>query len=157
LPDSRIVRRAIVTMASKDTNVVRLQQVEYNAKPITAEVWAPYGMSYNVPIGSMGILIQVDGDSGNNIFLPDRSEDRIKNLKETEVGFFNPISKSRALFLENGDIAITTAGTNGDMITVIKGDNTLTVAGKCKIVVSGDCDITASGDVNISASQINLN
>lgn len=159
MPDFNIVRRAVVTSTNNDSNDVRVQQVGFDDNAINAEVWAPFGVSYNVSVGSQGILIRVGPDSANNIFLPDRSQDRIKGLKEGETAFFNPISKSRAIYLENGDIAVTTEGTKGDMITTIKGDNTVSIGGACNIIVDGNCnltaddvDITASGNVDISSS-----
>lgn len=155
MPNSNLARRAIVLKSTKDSNDVRVQQVGFNENAIDAEVWAPYGMSYNVPVGSQGLLIQVGGDAGNNIFLPDRSQDRIKGLKENEVAFFNPISKSRAIFLDNGDIVIITEGTNGDMIVTIKGDNTVNIGGECNITIDGDCNLKAAS-VNIDASVTNL-
>ena len=153
-----LIRRAIVSILATDTGERRIQQIQYNGNPIDVEVWAPYGMSYNIPTsgkGSTGIVLQVIGDPGNLIFLPDRSQDRVKNLKAGEVAFFNPLTKSRVVFKENGNIETTTEGSDGDMITTVQGDKTISIGGACNITVDGACNLNADS-VNIDASVTNL-
>jgi len=141
-------RRAAITNTATDTAEKRVQQVSMQGVPKDVEVWFPYGMSGNVPVGSLGVIVQIGPDPGNLVFFPDRSQDRIKDLKDGEVAFFNPITKSKVVFKQNGDIETTTAGSNGDYKVTVKGDNTLEVAGNVVINVAGDCNVTVDGDTN---------
>jgi len=163
--------RANITKEGTDDQDVRIQQYAKNGDVDDAEIWAPYGLSYNLPENSLCLFAQIGGDDGNIILLPDRSQDRVKNLKRGEVALFNPLTKSRMVFRLNGDIEIVTEGESGDRLTTIKkdeimtvggdktvtvtGDDTLTVAGKMTITVTGDCDLKAAS-VNIDASVTNL-
>lgn len=123
-----LIRRCLISLAGSDDKDTRIQQVSYNGKAQDGEAWAPYGMSYNVPPNSLSLYVQIGGDQGNLVILPDRSQDRVKNLKEGEVAFFNPLTKSRTIYRANGDMDIT---------------------------VNGDCNIKAD-EVNVDADQVNL-
>ena len=105
-----LVRRCITTLIGKDDRDIRVQQVGYNGKAEDAEIYAPYGMSYNLPPDSLCLYVQIGGDQGNLVVLPDRSQDRVKDLKAGEVAFFNPLTKSRTIYRENGDIDVTVHG-----------------------------------------------
>ena len=149
------VRRCITTLIGKDDRDIRVQQVGYNGKAEDAEIYAPYGMSYNLPADCLCLYVQIGGDQGNLVVLPDRSQDRVRDLKAGEVAFFNPLTKSRTIYRENGDMEIVTDGEKGDRSTTIKGDDVATVGGKVTVTVSGDVDLTAA-NVNIDAATTNL-
>lgn len=167
------IKRCIISLKSLDDKDLRVQQVSYNGKADTAEVYAPYGMSYNVPPDSLSLYGAIGGDEGNLVTFPDRPQDRIRNLKETEVAFFNPITKTSTIYKQNGDLVITTNGENGDFLVTVKKDHTIEIGNDCVINVGNnvtinaagnlnlnsdsDINITASGNVNISGSAINLN
>ena len=99
--------------------------------------------------------MQVGGDEGNLVVLPDRSQDRVKDLKEGEVAFFNPLTKSRTIYRQNGDMEVVTEGESGDRLTTIKKDEITTIGGKLTMTVVGDVDLTAA-NVNIDAATTNL-
>ena len=180
-----LVRRCITSLLGSDDLDVRVQQVSYNGKVGDAEIWAPYGMSYNLPDNCLCLYMQIGGDSGNLVVLPDRSQDRVKNLKSGEVAFFNPLTKTRTIYRENGDMEIVVNGgrtttisgddiatvsgkrtttISGDDVTVVNGSSEVTVSGTMDITVTGDVDIstsgkvdiTASGDVDVKASNVNI-
>lgn len=153
---SSILRRCNITKASeKDASDIRLQQIELNGKAHDAEVYMPYGMSANIPPGSLGILLQIGGDEGFLVVLPDKSGDRIKGLAENEVAFFNPITKSRTIYRSNGDIEQVVTGENGTKSVTIKKDLTIVVGGDVNLTATGDVDVTAD-NVNIDAATTNL-
>lgn len=122
------LRRCVISLIGKDDRDIRVQQVSYNGKAEDAEIWAPYGMSYNLPPNSLCLYAQIGGDEGNIVVLPDRSQDRVKNLKEGEIALFNPLTKTQMIFREDG---------------------------KLEINAKGDVDVTAT-NVNIDASATNL-
>ena len=117
-----LVRRCIISLIGKDDKDLRVQQVSYNGKADDAEIYAPYGMSYNLPPDSLCLYVQVGGDQGNLVVLPDRSQDRVKGLAEGEVAFFNPLTQSRTIYRQNGDMEIVTAGEKGDVNMTVKGE-----------------------------------
>jgi len=149
------LRRCVISLVGKDERDIRVQQVSYNGKADDAEIWAPYGMSYNLPPDCLSLYAQIGGDEGNLIVFPDRSQDRVKNLKEGEVSFFNPLTKTSTTYRKNGDLEIVTSGDSGDMSVTIKKDLTITVTGDVNITAGGDVDVTAT-NVNIDASATNL-
>lgn len=149
------LRRCVTTLTGKDDRDIRVQQVAYNGKAEDAEIYAPYGVSYNLPPDCLCLYVQVGGDEGNLVVLPDRSQDRVKDLKEGEVAFFNPLTKSRTIYRQNGDMEVVTEGESGDRLTTIKKDEITTIGGKLTMTVVGDVDLTAA-NVNIDAATTNL-
>ena len=145
-----IVKRCRITLTGKDNGDFRVQQISANRKAIDAEIYAPYGMSYNVPVDSLCVYLQVGGDSGNLIVLPDRSQDRVKDLKPGEVAFFNPLTKTRTVYRENGDMEIVTEGSNGDVLMTVKKDLTIVAEGDVNITSGGVMNL--NGDVNIDGA-----
>ena len=158
-------RRCIVSMPGADDSNLRRQQISYNGKADDGEIYAPYGMSYNIPADSLSLYFVVSNDPGNLIVMPDRPNDRIKNLAEGEVAIFNPLTKTNIIFKQNGDLDIVTTGDSGQInanvkskINIDTGDDvTINCTGDVNINTTGDFNLTAIGDVNITGSQINLN
>lgn len=107
--------RANITKEGTDDKDVRIQQYGKNGDVDDAEIWAPYGMSYNIPENSLCLFSQIGGDDGNIILLPDRSQDRIKGLKRGEVAYFNPLTRSRTIYKENTDISTTAEGPTANL------------------------------------------
>lgn len=140
-------RKCVTTLVGKDDKDIRVQQISYNGVPKDAEIWAPYGMSYNLPPGCVCLYAPLSGDPGDLVVLPDRSQDRIKSLKEGEVAWFNPLTKTRTIYDKDGNIVTVTEGDVGNVIFTIKG--------KVSIVVNGDVDLKAA-NVNIDATTTNL-
>jgi len=130
------LRKCIITLIGTDDKDIRRQQISYNGAPKDAEIWAPYGMSYNLPPDSVCLYAQVGGDSGNLVVLPDRSQDRVKDLKEGEVAFFNPLTKTRTIYRQNGDMEIVTESNE-------EGEG-------------GDLNLTVANDVNLKAKNVNI-
>jgi len=156
--------RANITKEGTDDKDVRIQQYSKNGDVDDAEIYAPYGMSYNLPENSLCLFAQIGGDDGNIILLPDRSQDRVKDLKRGEVALFNPLTQSRMVFRLNGDIEIVTEGENGDRLTTIKkdditvvgGDSTDTITGDKTVTISGEMNVTVTGDCNLNADNVNI-
>lgn len=109
--------RANITKEGTDDKDVRIQQYSKNGDVDDAEIYAPYGMSYNLPENSLCLFALVGGDDGNIILLPDRSQDRVKDLKRGEVAFFNPLTQSRIIYKENTDISATAEGPSANFET----------------------------------------
>jgi phage gp45-like len=120
----------------EDNLDIRKQQIGYNGKADDAEIYAPYGMSYNLPENCLCLYAQVGGDEGNLVVFPDRSEDRIKDLKRGEVAFFNPLTKTRTIYRQNGDMEIVTSGDKGDLNLTVKGDVNLTGSGEMNVDIA---------------------
>ena len=154
------LRRCVISLAGKDDKDIRVQQVSYNSKAENVEVWAPYGMSYNPPPNCLSLCVQIGEDQGNLVALPDRSQDRVKNLAEGEVAFFNPLTQTRTIYRADKSIEIVSEGgrtttITEDDVTTVQGDKSVTVDGEMNITVTGDCNLTAS-NVNIDAATTNL-
>jgi phage gp45-like len=152
--------RSVITIAGTDDEPLRRQQISYHGKAQMAEIWAPYGFTYNIPPDSLCAHTLINGDSGAILVFPDDPINRIKNLKSGEVVIYSPVTTTQAFFKENGDLHITTNGDNGDLLFTVKkdltivvaGDTTITTAGVTKIDTTGQTDIIAGGDVNITAT-----
>lgn len=133
----------------KDDKDVRIQQVSAHGVPDDAEIYAPYGMSYNLPEGCLCLHIQLSEDEGDVIILPDRSKDRVKDLKRGEVAFFNPLTKTRTIYRQNGNMEIVTEGDKGDFNLTVKG-----VANMVIPTTNWTGDINLTGDINQTGGQI---
>ena len=144
------LRRCVTTLVGKDDKDIRVQQVGYNGDAKDAEIWAPYGMSYNLPPDCLCLYAQIGGDQGNLVVLPDRSQDRVKDLKEGEVAFFNPLTKTRTIYRKNGDMEIVTAGENGDFNLTVKGVANIDIP-----TTNWTGDINLTGDIIQTGSITN--
>lgn len=143
--------RAVISNVTEDNLDIRIQQVTFNKRPSDAEIFFPYGMSGNVPADSLCVVISINNDPGFLVCLPDRSQDRIKGLKMGEVAIFNPLTKSRTIFKENGDIEQVLEGESGSKITVIKNDYSVEVGASTTVNSTGTIDINSETDFTIKS------
>ncbi len=138
------LRRCFITKPAQDEGDIRTQQISYNGKVDDAEIYMPYGLSANIPADSFCMYVQIGGDNGALVVLPDRSQDRIKDLADGEVALFNPLTKSRTIYRSNGDIEEVVTGENGSKSVTIKKDWTVIVGGDALLEVTGNSTIKAA-------------
>lgn len=125
------IKRALVTLSSKDNEKFQRMQVQYFGKTTNIEVLFPYGLNANPPEGSLALLIPINNDDSNmTAFIYDPTT-RFKDLKQGEVAIGNPTTKARIEFSEDGSI------------NIIKNETT-------------SIKINEDGSVDINSTQINL-
>ena len=144
-----LIKRTLVSRKTADSGQFPVAQVSWNGKVGDIEVIYPYGLSGNLPIDSLVLTFNVNGQEENRAGIGNTPKRRFKNLKEGEVAVGNPLTKSVIKFLENGDIEIT--GTNNQNIN-ITGDVNLTVGGNLNITTTGNTTITTTGNTTIDST-----
>jgi phage gp45-like len=129
-----LLERCVISKKAEDAGNIRVQQVSYLGNVTEVEVYMPYGMSANIPAGALSYKFIIGGDDGNIVVLADDSKNRPKGLQESEVAVFNPVTQSRTVYKQSGDVDLT----------LEKGSHNITVA-------NGNCYInTPNGEVRIN-------
>jgi len=107
-----LIKRAIITLASKDDTNFQIVQVNYLGKTKNVEIVSPYGLYSNPKEQSVMLIFNVNGQEENIAGIPYNPYNRFKNLKPGEVATGNPHKGTRIYFDENGDIIIDANGGN---------------------------------------------
>jgi len=145
-----LIKMATVDMASSDDGELPIQQILHNGKTTQAFILFPYGIHANLPPRALLTTFNIFGNEQNKVAMGGLPQERIKELKEGEVVFFHPLTKSKIHFKENGDIDIES----------IKDLNLLTknVNGQHENVdlATKNITINADGTIEISANELNL-
>ena len=138
-----IVQRALVTLGGTDDKQFPVQQVTYQGKVADVEVMFPYGMHANLlPGQTIGVLFALNNEEDNRAFMGYTPNLRPKELEVGEVVFYHPVTQSKILFRNNGDIDISS-------LTSVN----ITVAGSVNVTAA---NITAVAAVSISATAPNI-
>lgn len=93
-----------VTNNDNDDNLNSVFQVMQNGKPSDALCVMPYGLSANVPKGSLVITLSNNAASESKIGIPSFPENRFRDLKEWEVKVGNFKTKAHVYFNDEGEI-----------------------------------------------------
>lgn len=132
-----MIKWAIITNPSKDTDQFSVSQNSYYGTAGKAYDAYPYGLHAVPPEGTLALVFNVRGDEDNQAQIPLADQLRTKDKKPGEVEGGNMLVGSVYIFKENGDWNIE-----------IKGDVNLNV--------DGNVNITAKGETNVTAPTVNL-
>jgi hypothetical protein len=95
-------------------------------------IFSPYGLCTNPPLGSSGVVFNMNAGDSHPVGMVDYAAKRFKDLKSGEVVVGNYETGSYIKFLENGDIKLYTAGNillDGSVYGAEVGTPVLTPAG----------------------------
>jgi len=114
------------------------------------QVFVPYGVLMNPPVGSQMAVFSQNGNESNAIgFASDPKNRTLKNLEPGEYGIANYVTGSFIICRANGDIEISSEAD----VTISKAVNvTVTASGAATITVP---TITITGDVTINGNLVN--
>jgi phage gp45-like len=155
---SELIKFCRVTLGGKDDKQYPVQQVSYMENTADAFVVFPYGMSANCLQESFGVLLAVNGDEQSLAALITSAVDRIKNLKEGEVIFYHPKTKSFMHYKNNGDIDIEAKGNlnvKAQAVNVDAPTATFTGALSCASLTIGGAPYAAHKHTNGTAGDGN--
>jgi len=140
-----MIKIAISTKAMEDTKQFPFLQARFMTK--VNDIWfvTPYGYYSSPPVGSMGIVFNIQAQEQNRAGIFNDYDRRNKNLVEGEVELFNTLTKTRITLKANGDLDIFV---NNDRSVTIDGNETVTVNGGLVTYnvsifrINGDLDVT---------------
>lgn len=130
-----LITRAFVSLPGDDSGEFPITQVSYNGKTVDAEVIYPYGISGNLPEGSLLLKFNVHANEENRAVIGYRHDLRPKNLKPGEFQTGNFLAGSTIKFDEDGNI-----------IEVAQGDKSITFDSELNIT-GGTVKITADVEI----------
>jgi phage gp45-like len=141
-----LIRRAVITRPSTDTNPYQVAQVKYEGKTANAEIVYPYGLGGNPPTNSVCLMFNVSAQEENRAAIASTPTLRIKNLKEGEVYVSNLTTGSSVIFKNSGDIDVTAVG-----------DVNIKSSADVNIDAGNKTNINASTEVSITAPNVTIN
>lgn len=114
------------------------------------QVFIPYGVLMNPPVGSQMAVFSQNGNESNAVGLASDPKNRtLKNLEPGEYGIANYVTGSFIICRTNGDIEISSEAD----VTISKAVNVnITASGTATITVP---TITLTGDVTINGNLVN--
>jgi len=143
---TNLVRRCAVTKSAEDRHNYQVVQVQYFGKIANVEVVSIYGISYNPPINSTGLMWTVLGDEENRTAIFYLPQDRAKGLKPGEIEIGNLLTKSSVKFDAEGNIIVTS--TKG---VIIKSAEDVSIESATNVEIKATT-INIDGDVNITGT-----
>lgn len=133
-----LIKRGTVSNSLPDTGAFPVAQVKWASDKVgNVEVLAPYGYSYNPPVGSLALMLSVLGHEENRAAIINAPTKRLRKLQPGEVAIGNWEAKSFIKFWNNGDIEIS-----------CKGNQNITISGDCNLTVNGNVNLNSSGNVS---------
>jgi phage gp45-like len=105
-----MIKRGIITLASKNEQDFQVCQVKYLGKTKNIELVLPYGLYSNPKEESIVILLNIGANEENVAGIPYNPYIRFKELEAGEVAIGNPHANSKVYFKNNGDIEIESSG-----------------------------------------------
>lgn len=166
-----MIKGTFTTNQQKDTGGFDYAvQVETGFLGTTAAVYYPYGYYANTPVGSHGILFNLNAQQENQFILPYDPKTRFIGLQPYEVMMGNQQQKIYIRFLNNGNVEILANSTalvtckdsvincsNNSSVTCV--DSSITCSGNSTvdcvdstITTSGNSLIDATGTANVNCS-----
>lgn len=137
-----IIRIGYISNVSKDTTKIQQAQLSYYDQVKEMPVLSLYGISYNAPINTVSLVVQIDGDKSNTIAIPLSNSNRFMPLKSGEVQIGNYLTGDSVKFTEDGKIIVNSSSEVEVTAPTIKVNGNLEVSG----------DITSSGNVSATGT-----
>lgn len=133
------VKWSNVSFVMPDTGNFPRTQVKYNGKASDMTVITPYGLWHNLPMDSLVLTMNVQGQEESKAGIGNTPKKRFKGLKEGEVVVGNALTLSSIKFDEQGNIYIECKNNE-------------------KVTITGNYDLTAGGEVNFTpGSRVKIN
>jgi len=104
-----IIKRAIISLSSKDNEDFQIAQATYFEKTKNIELILPYGLYSNAKTGAISLVFAVNGQEENLAGIPYNPYVRFKNLNPSEVAVGNPHKLTKIYFKDDGNIDIETS------------------------------------------------
>lgn len=138
-----MIKRCALTRAAKDDGNYQGVQCQSLGHVADIESATIYGVSYNAPVNSTGVMFNVQGNAENRVAFFNHTQTRFKNLQPWECQHGNQLTRSSIKYSNDKSIIIDA---KGELIIITGGNATITV--------TGDVNLTATGNVTIKAPQI---
>lgn len=122
---TNLIKRAILTIASKDDTDFQICQVSYLGKTKNINLVLPYGLFSNPKENGLVLTFNIGANEENIAGIPYNPYSRFKDLKKGEVVVGNPHTQTKVYFKENGDIDIESSGVvniNGASEPLVRGN-----------------------------------
>jgi phage gp45-like len=101
-----LIRQAIITLITDDSEKYPLMQVNYNGKTSYVIRVSPYGLCSNPGTDMFSLLFNSGGNESQKFGIPVDLLNRYKNLKEGEVVLHNSKARNYVYLRENGNVFI---------------------------------------------------
>lgn len=134
-----MINKSKTTKTMDDSNFFPKVQVTYMTRVDDATQAYAYGTHGSPPVGSICLMVSIEGDDAEKIVIPISSKYRPKALKEGEFVNGNFLVGSTIKFDEEGNVIATVVK---DLIATVGGDVNIAVEGKCDAVVKGNTTLT---------------
>ena len=152
----QMIKQAVITRTTNDSESYPRAQATYSEKPTEIVRHSPYGLCSNPPVGSLGILFEIQGRESVKYGVFDNVTRRFKNLLPGEVQVGNYDKLTSIKFDNNGTITITATADVVVNATNVTVNATQTIVNG-DVIIDGDLDVT--GEVTATeyiAGTINL-
>ena len=154
---TNLIKRAILTIASKDDTDFQTCQVSYLGKTKNINLVLPYGLFANPKENGLVLTFNIGANEENIAGIPYNPYIRFKDLKKGEVVVGNPHTQTKIHFKENGDIDIesnSTINIKSDSVNIANGVNGVarlddTIVGQ--VIIPGG---SSAGTYNITNGKI---
>ncbi len=157
----RLIRWCVAAAASEDGGAYPTQQVSYLGKASRAAVAFPYGFHANVPVGTIGLLLQPHAKGENHVVQWTSGRKRPKACPQGELIYYNPETLAEVRLLQDGSIVLTTGagGTKGYSTNtgtvVMTNTGTFTIISENAVAISaaaGSAAINLVGNVTVTGT-----
>jgi phage gp45-like len=144
-----IIRVGYLSKTADDSQKVQKPQVVYNQQVKNLPTLQTYGVSYNAPINTPALILQIENDPSDCIAIPLFLFERFKNLKSGEVQIGNLTTGDSVKFTEDGKIEVISSGEVKIKATKIIVEGPLEITGDVDIIgnLNTTGDVIATGDV----------
>lgn len=154
-----LLRFARVTAIGKDDKDFPVQQVSYFGKVGDAVMWFPFGMTANVPLDFINVIMSMNSNPEERVAFPTSAKERLtpplpSPLESGEVVMFNPLTRAYVFFRADGSIEIKSPA---DFDLTVAGNVNAAVEGNLIANVGGDASIDSEGTITIDgATKVNV-
>lgn len=150
---TNLIKRCVLTIPSKDTAQYQIVQCQYLGHTADIESASIYGISFNAPVNSTGIMVNILGNEENRAAFFNLPQERFQNLKAGEFQCGNYLTKSSVKFSNDASVTIDS---KGNIEIISEKDFTITAKGNLNITVTGTTTITSTENLTIKSPQITL-
>ena len=150
-----MIKIALTTGVMDDTKQFPFMQAQFMTK--INDIWfmTPYGFYSSPPVGSLGIVFNIQAQEQNRVGIFNDYDRRNKNLKEGELELFNTLTKTRITLKANGDLDIFV--NNNEIINIV-GNNTIVIGGNRNVTIEGNETVTVNaGLVTYNVNEFRIN
>jgi len=152
-----MIKIALSTSVMTDTKTFPFLQAQFMTK--VNDIWfiTPYGYYSSPPVGSMGLVFNIQAQEQNRAGIFNDYDRRPKDLKEGEVTLFNTLTKTRITLKANGDLDVFV--NNNEIINIV-GDDTIVIGGDRNVTIQGNETVTVNAGLvtyNVDEFRINGN